>query len=173
MSHHYSGPNFGFPHDDARLDLTDLYAFGKPGDPAKSILVMNVHPSFTVQPRAPTRTDPFADEALYELKIDTDGDGLADLAYRVRFSPFKDGAQSATLRCARGAEAAGTGDSGDVLFERSPVSLGREALIAEAGGHRFFAGIPRLRFGRASGIEWNSAWQQDCLGGRCTTSVGG
>jgi hypothetical protein len=30
MSHHYSGPDFGFPHGDARLDLTDLYAFPKP-----------------------------------------------------------------------------------------------------------------------------------------------
>ena len=26
MSHHYSGPEFGFPHADARLDFTDLYA---------------------------------------------------------------------------------------------------------------------------------------------------
>jgi hypothetical protein len=26
MSHHYSGPDFGFPRGDARLDLTDLYA---------------------------------------------------------------------------------------------------------------------------------------------------
>jgi hypothetical protein len=31
MSHHYSGPDYGFPHADARLDLTDLYAFPKPG----------------------------------------------------------------------------------------------------------------------------------------------
>lgn len=27
MSHHYSGPAFGFPHHDARLDITDLFAF--------------------------------------------------------------------------------------------------------------------------------------------------
>ena len=27
MSHHASGPNFGFPRGDARLDMTDLYAF--------------------------------------------------------------------------------------------------------------------------------------------------
>ena len=46
MSHHASGPNFGFPHGDARLDMTDLYAFTKPGNAAKSILVLNVHPSF-------------------------------------------------------------------------------------------------------------------------------
>ena len=48
MSHHYSGPDFGFPRGDARLDLTDLYAFPKPGDPRKSILIMNVHPSAVV-----------------------------------------------------------------------------------------------------------------------------
>ena len=106
MSHHYSGPALGFPHGDARLDLTDLYVFGKPGDDRKSILIMNVHPSFSLQPRGPTRSDPFAHEAIYELKIDTDGDSVADIAYRVRFSPFEGGAQTATLRCARGAAAA-------------------------------------------------------------------
>ena len=50
MSHHYSGPDFGFPRGDARLDLTDLYAFPKPGDAGKSILIMNVHPSAVVNP---------------------------------------------------------------------------------------------------------------------------
>ena len=45
MFHHYSGPDWAFPHGDARLDLTDLYAFPKPGDAGKSILIMNVHPS--------------------------------------------------------------------------------------------------------------------------------
>ena len=42
MSHHYSGPDFSFPQGDARLDFTDLYAFPKPGDAGKSILIMNV-----------------------------------------------------------------------------------------------------------------------------------
>ena len=86
MSHHYSGPDWGFPHRDARLDLTDLYAFPKPRDAGKSILIMNVHPSIGENPPGPTTADPFAPEALYELKIDTDGDAVADIAYRVRFS---------------------------------------------------------------------------------------
>jgi len=140
MSHHYSGPNLGFPHGDARLDFTDLYAFPKPGDATRSILIMNVHPSFTVQPQGPTRPEPFADAALYELKIDTDGDAVADIAYRVRFSPFEDGKQTATLRMARGAEAAGTGDSGDVLIEGAPVSLGDAGPASAGGGHRLFVG---------------------------------
>jgi len=68
------------------LDLTDLYAFPKPGDTGKSILVMNVHPSVGENPPGPTITEPFAPMALYELKVDTDGDAVADIAYRVCFS---------------------------------------------------------------------------------------
>lgn len=91
MSNHYSGPNFGFPHGDARLDFTDLFAFPKPGDPKKSILIMNVHPSVGVNPPGPTTTVPFAPEALYEIKIDTNGDAVADIAYQVRFTSSEGG----------------------------------------------------------------------------------
>jgi len=140
MSHHYSGPDFGFPHGDARLDFTDLYAFPKPGDPGKSILIMNVHPSAAENPPGPTTIEPFAPEAIYELKIDTDGDAIADIAYRVRFSPFESGAQTAILRRIDGTQAAGTGDGGPVIVEGAPVSTGRDARVTEAGDHRFFAG---------------------------------
>src|SRR5712691_4400933 len=108
MSHHYSGPDFGFPHGDARLDFTDLYAFPKPGDAGKSILIMDVHPSVGIDPPGPTTSEPFAPEALYELKIDTDGDAVADITYRVRFSPSQGGAQTVILRRIDGAQAAGT-----------------------------------------------------------------
>jgi hypothetical protein len=76
MSHHYSGPDFGFPQGDARLDLTDLYAFPKPGDAEKSVLIMNVHPSAVVDPPGPTTSEPFSPDALYEIRIDTDGDAV-------------------------------------------------------------------------------------------------
>ena len=140
MSHHYSGPDFSFPHGDARLDFTDLYAFPKPGDASKSILIMNVHPSAGENPPGPSTTEPFAPEALYELKIDTDGDSVADIAYRVRFSAFEDGAQTAIVRRIDGPQAASTGDGGRVIVDRAPVSTGREARITQAGDTRFFAG---------------------------------
>jgi hypothetical protein len=111
MSHHYSGPDLGFPGGDARLDFTDLYAFPKPGDPSKSIIIMNVHPSVGLQPPGPTTAEAFAPEALYELKIDTDGDAVADIAYQVRFASSGQG-QTATLRRLEGAQAAGTGEGG-------------------------------------------------------------
>src|SRR5579859_8255535 len=97
MSHHYCGPDFSFPHGDARLDFTDLYAFPTPGDEGKSILIVNVHPSAGENPPEATTTEPFAPDALYELKIDTDGDGVADIAYRMRFSTFERGAQTANV----------------------------------------------------------------------------
>jgi hypothetical protein len=111
MSHHYSGPDFGFPYGDARLDFTDLYAFLKPRDARKSILIMNVHPA-SENPPGPTTAEPFAPEALYELKIDIDGDAVADIAYRVRFVSGQSGTQSAILRRIDGPQAAGTGDGG-------------------------------------------------------------
>ena len=140
MSHHYSGPDFGFPRGDARLDLTDLYAFPKPSEADKSILIMNVHPSAVVNPPGPTTREPFAPEALYELRIDTNGDAVADIAYRVRFSSSEDGSQTATVRRVEGAQAAETGDSGQVMIEAAPVSTGRDARVTEAGRYRFFAG---------------------------------
>ena len=140
MSHHYSGPDFSFPHGDARLDFTDLYAFPKPGDASRSVLIMNVHPSAGENPAGPTTTEPFAREAIYELKIDTDGDAIADIAYRVSFSAFERGVQSAIVRRVDGPQAAGTGDSGRAIVDGAPVSTGLAARITEARDIRFFAG---------------------------------
>ncbi len=137
MSHHYSGPDFGFPHGDARLDLTDLYAFPKPGEADKSILIMNVHPSAVVDPPGPTTREPFAPTALYEFKIDTNGDAVAEIAYRVRFSSREDGSQTATLRRVEGAQACGTGD-GSAGHHRSSTRLDGTGR-ARDGGRR----IPR------------------------------
>src|SRR5262249_45916136 len=137
MSHHASGPNFGFPRGDARLDMTDLYVFPKPGDPDKSIIVLNVHPSFRLDSPEPTTKEPFAPGALYEVKVDTDGDAVADLGCRVQFASSQDGKQTATVRRIDGARAAGVGDDGEVVVEAAPVSVGKEALVTEARDFRF------------------------------------
>jgi hypothetical protein len=68
------------------------------------------------------------------------GDAVADIAYRVRFSSSKGGAQTATLRRVEGAQAAETADGGQAIVEGAPVSTGREARVTEAGDYRFFAG---------------------------------
>lgn len=140
MSHHYSGADFGFPLDDARLDFCDLFAFPKPGAPDRSVLIMDVHPSKVLDPAGPTTSEPFSPEAIYELRIDTDGDLAADIGYRFRFEPTDNGGQTATVSRVEGTDAAGAGDGGEAIIERAPVSRGAEAQVTEAGDYRFFAG---------------------------------
>src|SRR5215467_4673043 len=124
MSHHYSGPDFGFPRGDARLDLTDLYAFPKPGGSGKSILIMNVHPSAVVNPPGPTAVEPFAPEARYEFMIDTNDDAVADVTYSVQFSAFEHGSQAATLRKVATTKAP-RDEEGLVILESAQVSMGQ------------------------------------------------
>ena len=101
---------------------------------------MNAHPFVGVNPPGPTTAVAFAPDAIYELRIDTNGDAVADIAYRVRFTSSESGAQTATVRRAEGAQATGIGDDGQVILEGAPVSTGSESRVTEAGDYRFFAG---------------------------------
>jgi hypothetical protein len=120
--------------------MTDLYAFTKPGEPAKSIIVLNVHPSFALASPEPTTSEPFKPGALYEFKIDTNGDAVADICYSVQFASSENGKQTATVRRTQGARAVGVCDDGEVMVENAPVSVEREALVTNAGDYRFFFG---------------------------------
>ena len=125
-------------HSDApepQTDITDLFAFQKPGDPGRSILALNVNP------RAPTRAATFDPEASYELKIDTDGDAEAEIAFHVRFAPAGDGRQVATVYRATGAAARDTGPIGEALIRDAPASFDGEARVTTAGAYRFYAGL--------------------------------
>ena len=91
MADHLDAPGLTSPDGDSRVDITDIYAFQKPGDADKSILVFNVNPV------APTFADNFAHGAAYDMFVDTDGDVEPDLLFRTRFSPFLDGGQTANV----------------------------------------------------------------------------
>jgi hypothetical protein len=117
-----------------------LFAFPKPGDASKSIIIMDVHPSYDVIKSGPTTPEPFAPDGLYEIKIDTNGDAVAEIAYQMRFRSAKGGGQTATVRRLEGAQASMTGEAGVVIMEAAPVSMGAEAKVTQAGDYRFFAG---------------------------------
>jgi hypothetical protein len=70
------------------------------------------------QPAGADDPKPFAPEAIYELKIDTDGDHVADIAYRIRFASAGGNHQTATVRRVTGSE----------------------PTVVEPDGYRFFAG---------------------------------
>lgn len=135
MSDHFDAPDLNSPNMDARVDICDIYAFRKPEDTNRSVLVFNVNPV------APKFADSFAPEAVYELKVDTNGDSVADIAYRCKFTPKERGEQQATLRRAVGEQAKGNGNDGEVLFGDVPVSFGEKADVAVSGEYRFFTGI--------------------------------
>lgn len=135
MSDHLDTPDLNPPNMDARVDICDFYIFQKPGDANKSVIILDVNPL------APTFADSFSDEAVYEIKVDTNADAVAEIAYRFTFTPKTDGEQRATVRRASGIHARGASDEGEILFHNVPVSFGEEAMIAHAGEYSFFAGI--------------------------------
>lgn len=135
MADHLDAPGLKSPGMDAEIDITDIYAFQKPGDANKSILVFNVNPL------APTLASQFESAAIYELKVDTNADAVAEIAFRIRFSPFENGHQRATVRRATGEAAAGIGDSGEVIIENAPVNFNGEVTITKREGYKFYAGM--------------------------------
>lgn len=128
MSHHYATPQ-------PETNITDLYVFQKPGDSTRSIFILNVNPD------APKQATAFDSRASYELKIDTNGDARAEIAFHVLFAPPYEGQQTATVYYITGSAAEQTHAVGEIIIERAPVSCGAEAQIQAGGRCTFFAGL--------------------------------
>ena len=69
---------------DPRTDITDLHVSPAPGGGDRSVLVLNINPD------ASALEPSFDPDASYELKIDTDGDFEADVAFHVLFASSAD-----------------------------------------------------------------------------------
>jgi hypothetical protein len=80
-SSHAEAPLIG---QDPRADNTDLYAFVSPEDTSTVTLIANYIP--LEAPASGPNFFSFDDSALYEIKIDQNGDGSADIGYQFRFS---------------------------------------------------------------------------------------
>ncbi len=132
MSNHFSAANLKSPGDDARLDLTDLFVFAAPDDPARTVLIMNACPF--------TKGDGFHPGAVYRFNIDTDGDALADVAFSFTFSDPTGGRQTATAYHATGRDARTREPRGDILIEGTPVGLDATATPVAAGPAQLFTG---------------------------------
>jgi Domain of unknown function (DUF4331) len=142
MADHLDAPGLTSPAMDARVDITDNFAFQKPGDPSRVILIMNVNPL------APTHADEFRHDALYETLVDTNGDARPDRAFRYRFTRKENGQQFARVTQAVFGDA--ELEDGHVheeaetetLVEHAPVSFGSETTITSGDdGIRFYAGF--------------------------------
>jgi hypothetical protein len=141
MADHLDAPGLTSPAMDTRVDITDHYAFQKPGHSSRTILIMNVNPL------APTHANEFRHDALYETLIDTNGDAVPNIAFRYRFTPKRAGKQLARVTRA---QLNGQVEDGHVhgeeraLVEAAPVSFGSEAIVSDGvdgTGVPFFAGF--------------------------------
>lgn len=128
---------------------------------------MNLHPSISFNPPGLTPEDGFAPHAVYEFRIDNDGDAVANVVYQIRFSPPRDGTQTASVTRS-GVE----GSASEPIVTDAPVSVGAEVRIVEAGEHRFYAGPRSDPFyadfaGAMNNLQFSgcSAVEDGCTGG--------
>src|SRR5690242_12394296 len=80
MSSHREAPEIS---KDPVADSSDLYAFVSPDDPDTVTIIANYVP--LQLPAAGPNVFEFGDDVLYEIHIDSNGDGRPDLTYQFRF----------------------------------------------------------------------------------------
>lgn len=126
MSHHLDSP---LARQDIRLDITDLYVFrGESG----TAFVINVCHSIA----GPVPNPGFHPEGMYEFKIDTNGDAVEEITYRVKFGDRDaQGRQPMSLHRIGGAEAADPHARGVLLLD----GISGEAA-SNSAGFRIWAG---------------------------------
>ena len=120
----FSAADFKSPGGDARLDLTDLFVFAAPDNPAKTVLIMNSNPF--------TQGDGLHPDAIYRFNIDTDGDALADVAFSFTFSEPRNGRETATAYYATGSDAQTREPRGETLIQDTPVGFDATAMPVTA-----------------------------------------
>src|ERR1035438_1983589 len=81
MSSHREAPEIS---KDPVADSTDVYAFVSPDRPSTVTLIANYIP--LEEPAGGPNFYEFGDDVLYEIHVDTDGDGQADVTYQFQFS---------------------------------------------------------------------------------------
>ena len=81
MSSHREAPEIS---KDPVADSTDLYAFTSYGNPDNVTIIANYVP--LQAPDGGPNFYEFGDDVLYEIKIDNNGDGQADVTYQFTFA---------------------------------------------------------------------------------------
>jgi hypothetical protein len=104
---HLDAPGLTPPGGSVQTDLTDIYAFRSPSNPANTVLVLNVNGVASPGESAPGPDRAFAEAVpqvnhsvpvTYNFNVDNDGNATTDVRLRVRFEkPKKDGSQQFSL----------------------------------------------------------------------------
>src|SRR5271154_339639 len=81
MSSHREAPEIS---KDPVADSTDLYAFVSPDAPDTVTIIANYVP--LQAPASGPNFFEFGDDVLYEIHVDNNGDGIAEISYQFRFN---------------------------------------------------------------------------------------
>ncbi|MFD9326261.1 DUF4331 family protein [Streptomyces sp. NPDC060065] len=170
MSNHFSAAYLRFPGNDARLDLTDLYAFQASGDTGRTVLIIDVNPFTTGMSATPPflMSSEMHPDAVYRINIDNDGDNQADAAFSFVFTAASGGRQTGTAYYATGADARSAEPTGEVLASALSVGFDASAQPVQAGRCRLFIGVRSEPFfadaeGALHGFEWTG---EDAFAGK-------
>lgn len=119
----------GSPAANPMADINDLYAF-QGADSSKTVLAV------TVVPAAPANAS-FGDNVLYEIKVDTTGDAVEDIAYEFNFSSVRaNGSQYVVASKSTGAQAQ------DGVFNGTVMAYGQVGKTLTATGNgTLFTGL--------------------------------
>jgi len=124
-----------------QIDITDLYAFKSGGG---TTLALNVNPLTTP---ANSKTARFSTNAIYQFKVDTTGDAVADIAYKVSFKDTRmtfDGkvVQTYVIRRATGLQARSDDRTGTIIGMGSTTPYHSHLRVANTTiGGKAFAGV--------------------------------
>jgi hypothetical protein len=111
------------------LDINDVYAF--PGEDGNYVFAVTVNP-LTMPGDEPV----FDASGLYQIKVDNNGDAIADVSYNVDFGAADpEGVQTVTVRKATGNDATGINNAGS-----SVLTGDTEGEITD-DGRMLFAGL--------------------------------
>ena len=124
-----------FDTEDSRTDLTDLYIFPSARLADHTALILDFNPEATADEVS------FDPAASYEIKIDTDGDFEADVAFHVLFEGSSTDHATATVYRATGAAARATGSVGEPIIVGAAVPADGYGEVTAANDYRFFAGL--------------------------------
>ena len=153
---HLDAPGLTPPGGSVQTDITDIYAFRSPAHANRTVLVLNVNGVASPGESAPGPDRPFAQAiprvhessaVTYNLNVDNDGDGRADVVIGARFgAPRDDGAQRLRVRVtgAKNGEGKIQLNGWSTPFGGTPV-INRRGVISVFAGRRddpFFFDLP-------------------------------
>lgn len=180
MSNHFDGYTAS---NNAKLDITDTYAFN---GTCGTVLVMNTNTPLNGSYQGPG----WDTDAVYDMKIDINGDAVPEIALRARFSghTHDDGSPSAqrwSLTAHLGTEAAADPESiGIPLVANAPTdkvrcTIGGIKAYAGLVGEPFFAPFPlvsKVATAISTGTvidwsDWDPATAENAFGNTNVNSI--